>query len=76
MTTEEGADGTRVTIRTLDSDLVLTEVGRQRGAHGIQIHGAGLDGVFRTVTGHGFDQAADQPERAGRGEKAIAGRMS
>jgi len=75
VTTQEGADGTRVTIRTLDSDLVLTEVGRQTGAHGIQIHGAGLDGVFRTVTGHGFNQADDEPEPAGRGEKATAGRM-
>ncbi len=76
VTTQEQAGGTRVTIRTLDSDVVLTEVGRQAGAHGIQVHSAGLDGVFRTVTGHGFHQDDGEAEQADRSEKTTAGRVS
>jgi ABC-2 type transport system ATP-binding protein len=48
-------DATRVSVVTEDSDAVLRLLTARVGARDIEIHDAGLDGVFSTLTGRGLD---------------------
>ncbi|WP_018215589.1 ABC transporter ATP-binding protein [Salinispora vitiensis] len=53
------ADGTRVTVRTRDSDLVLSQLTGPLAATRIQLREAGLEAVFRHLTGVPFQHAAE-----------------
>ncbi|WP_019872274.1 ABC transporter ATP-binding protein [Salinispora oceanensis] len=53
------ADGTRVTVHTRDSDLVLRRLVGPLAATRIQLREAGLAAVFRHLTGVPFQSAAE-----------------
>ncbi|MEV6978355.1 ABC transporter ATP-binding protein [Kitasatospora sp. NPDC093806] len=52
-------EGIRVTVRTRDSDAVLALLTGPLAAHHIQLREAGLEAVFRHLTGLSFDKATD-----------------
>ncbi|MFE9367961.1 ABC transporter ATP-binding protein [Streptomyces sp. NPDC006978] len=66
------ADGTRVTARTLDSDAVLTQLTGPLTARRIQLREAGLEAVFRHLTGVPFPNAAEATNRDTDSEGAAA----
>ncbi|MET9870734.1 ABC transporter ATP-binding protein [Streptomyces sp. NPDC006386] len=59
---DDSGDSTRVTVRTSDSDAAFGLIAGPLGARHIQIKEAGLEAVFRILTGVSFHQAGDGPE--------------
>ncbi|WP_051830326.1 MULTISPECIES: ABC transporter ATP-binding protein [Streptomyces] len=59
LSTHDGDGHTRVTVRTTDSDAVVRLLTGPIGARRIQIREAGLEAVFRRLTGTAFDDVAD-----------------
>lgn len=59
LTTHDTAGGTRVVVRTHDSDTVFALVTGSLAAKQIQLREAGLEAVFRLLTGVSFDEASE-----------------
>ncbi|RCG30546.1 ABC transporter ATP-binding protein [Sphaerisporangium album] len=57
--------GTRVRLRTTDSDSVFGVLTGPLGARQIQVRDAGLEGVFRRLTGSAFAEMDGELETAG-----------
>ncbi|MEU2994812.1 ABC transporter ATP-binding protein [Streptomyces griseoincarnatus] len=68
----DAADGTRVTARTRDSDAVLTQFTGPLAATRIQLREAGLEAVFRHLTGVPFQSAAESADADTDSEGATA----
>lgn len=68
---DDASGGTRLRVTTTDSDAVLAALSTTMGARNIHIRDAGLEGVFRTLTGRHLDdeEHETEPELATVGAK-------